>query len=131
MTDRRTKRSLPILIIRWIARIWSILSVGGVIIVNVAEVLNPTTTVRAPLIDWLMLLFFPAGVCVGMALAWRWEGMGGGIAVGSLGVFYLMFRILRGTFPPGSFFVLLSLPGFLFLICWLLLRRRRQAALGV
>jgi len=54
-----------------------------------------------------------------MALAWRWEGLGGGITVASLAAFYLVQRLMTSSFPRGFALVALAAPGFLFLLCWL------------
>jgi len=109
--------------IRWIARVWSIASVGFVLLMFVgsglAEGFDPAQFTSRDLIG---LFFFPFGVCLGMIAAWRWEGLGGGIAVGSLLAFYAALRVMDGRFPRGPWFVLIAAPGFLFLVCWLLSR---------
>jgi hypothetical protein len=69
--------------------------------------------------DLVLFVFFPLGVCVGMAEAWRWESLGGGITVASLAAFYLAHRLLSPSFPRGFAFVAIAAPGFLFLLCWL------------
>jgi len=74
------------------------------------------------------MFFFPFGVCVGMIVAWRWEGLGEGITVGSLLAFYVALRVINGRFPRGPWFALIAAPGILFLICWLLSRGTRKAA---
>jgi len=72
--------------------------------------------------DRVGLFFFPLGVCLGMILAWHWEGLGGGITVGSLLAFYTALRVMDGRFPRGPYFALVATPGILFLACWLLSR---------
>jgi len=74
--------------------------------------------------DLVGLFFFPFGVCLGMIVAWRWEGVGGGITAGSLLAFYAALRIMDGRFPRGPYFALVAAPGILFLVCWLLSRGR-------
>jgi hypothetical protein len=69
--------------------------------------------------ELVLFAFFPIGVCLGMALAWRWEGFGGGLTVASLAAFYLAQRLTSSSFPRGFAFVALAAPGFLFLLCWL------------
>ena len=54
-----------------------------------------------------------------MVLAWRWEGLGGGVTVASLAAFYLVERLTSSSFPRGYALVALASPGFLFLLCWL------------
>jgi hypothetical protein len=59
-------------VIRWIARIWSIASIGFVLLMFVgsaiAEGFDPAQFTPRDLIG---LFFFPFGVCLGMILAWR------------------------------------------------------------
>jgi F0F1-type ATP synthase membrane subunit c/vacuolar-type H+-ATPase subunit K len=94
----------------------SILVVGVVLLVAFGEGLNLSHFSARELV---LFLFFPFGVCLGMALAWRWEGLGGGITVGSFAAFYLVQRFTSSSFPKGFAFVALAAPGFLFLLCWL------------
>jgi hypothetical protein len=113
--------------IRWIARTWSLASVGFVLLMFVgsalAEGFNPA---QFAFHDCVGLFFFPFGVCLGMILAWRREGLGGGITVGSLLAFYAVLRIMGGRFPGGPYFALVAAPGILFLVCWLLSRGVRK-----
>jgi hypothetical protein len=66
--------------------------------------------------EWILFGFFPGGVCLGEALAWRWEGWGGVLTVGSLAAFYALHRLWWGYFPHGFAFLTLAGPGFLFLM---------------
>ena len=75
--------------------------------------------------ELVLFLFFPLGVGLGMIMAWRWEGLGGGITVGSLAAFYLAHRLFSPGFPRGFGFVAMALPGFLFLLCWLWARIKK------
>jgi hypothetical protein len=116
-----------ITVIRWIARVWSVASVGFVLLMFVgsalAEGFNPAQFAFRELVG---LFFFPFGVCLGMILAWRREGLGGGMTVGSLLAFYAALRIMGGRFPGGPYFALVAAPGILFLVCWLLSRGVRK-----
>jgi hypothetical protein len=53
-----------------------------------------------------------------MILAWWREGLGGGITVGSLVAFYALHTATAGSLPRGWAWVVLAVPGFLFLWCW-------------
>ena len=109
--------------LRWVARILSILNVGIVMMFLFGEgLLLSSFTGR----DFLLFLFFPLGMCIGIVLAWWWEGIGGGIAVGSLVAFYLVHYLTSQCFPRGAAFMLLALPGILFFVCWLWKRLRTQ-----
>ena len=100
-------------VVRWIARSWSIASIALVLISMVLERTHPGTPA-----EWVGFVFFPVGVSVGMVLAWRWEGLGGSVAVGCLLVFYVIHLITAGMFPRGLGWLLFAAPGFLFLLCW-------------
>jgi hypothetical protein len=91
---------------------------------GIEEGFNPA---QFALRDLVGLLFFPFGVGVGMIVAWRWEGLGGVITIGSLLAFYAALRIMDGRFPRGPWFALVAAPGVLFLVCWWLSRDLRAA----
>jgi len=124
MNDPTAKSRTATLLIQWVARAWSIASVGLSLLMfigsGLAEGFNSAQF--APR-DWVGLFFFPFGVCLGMIVAWRREGLGGGITVGSLLAFYAALRIMDGRFPRGPWFALVAAPGALFLVCWLLSAR--------
>lgn len=129
MNRTRTPRERGVTAIRWLARAWSIASIGFVLLMFVgsalAEGFNPA---QFAFRDVVGLFFFPFGVCLGMIVAWRWEGLGGAITVGSLLAFYAALRVTSGRFPGGPWFALVAAPGLLFLVCWLLSRGMREAA---
>ena len=108
--------------IRRIAKIWSVVSVGFVVLMLAGELISPHAPPPSAFRDVVGLFLFPFGVCIGTILAWRWEGLGGGITLGSLLGFYAALRIMDGRFPRGPFFVLTAAPGILYLVCWLLSR---------
>ena len=104
--------------IRWTARAWAIATIGVVLLLSVGEGLYPATSA-----EWIGLLLYPGGICLGMILAWRKEGLGGGITVGSLVAFYALHTATAGSLPRGWAWLVLAVPGFLFLWCW---RRSRS-----
>lgn len=106
-------------VLRWSARVLSIFAVGVVLLFAFGEGMNLSQFTAHELV---LFLFFPLGVCLGMALAWRWEGLGGGLTVASLAGFYLVHRLLSSSFPTGFAFIVLAAPGFLFLLYWFLTR---------
>jgi len=99
--------------IRWTARAWAIATIGVVLLLSVGEGLYPATSA-----EWIGLLLYPGGICLGMILAWRSEGLGGGITVGSLVAFYALHTATAGSLPRGWAWLVLAVPGFLFLWCW-------------
>ncbi len=122
MTNSQRTLSLAI---RWTARILSLLSLGTLLLFGIGEGFNPLHFNSREL---LLSLCFPLGVSIGMIIAWWREGPGGIITVLSVALFYVLNFILARRFPGGPFFLLFSLPGFLFLISWLY-RRQPSAKL--
>jgi hypothetical protein len=100
--------------LRWSARILSLLAVGVVLLFAIGEGLNLS---RFTATELVLFAFFPVGVCLGMVLAWRWEGLGGGITLASFAAFYLVHRLTSSGFPRGFAFLALAAPGFLFPLC--------------
>jgi hypothetical protein len=97
--------------IRWTARLWSLLTLGLVAGFLVGE---PLPAVPA---EWVGFVFFPAGVCAGMIVAWWNEGLGGRLTVVSLLVFSLVHFATAGTLPRGLAWAVFAAPGPLFLLC--------------
>lgn len=116
-TQRRLTR-----VIRWVARVWSVASIGVMLLLLVGEGLYPSTPA-----EWVGLLFFPFGISAAMILAWWKEGLGGGITAGGLLVFYVIHLATAGTFPQGWGWLAVAAPGFLFLLCWDRSRRGGRA----
>lgn len=113
-------------ILRWIARVWSVVSVGFVLCILVGELVYPHAAPPSSVREMVGLLLFPLGVCVGLVLAWRWEAVGGAIALGSLALFYLVLFLSDGRFPRGPYFALVAAPGLLFLVAWAIGTRRKD-----
>ncbi len=122
MKPRAEARRSLTWVIRWLARGWSIATIGLVLLFIVGEGQNPSTPAQ-----WLGFLFFPAGICAGMVVAWWREGLGGGITVGSLLVFYVVRLATAGSLPQGGAWLAFAAPGFLFLLCWLRSRQTGSA----
>jgi hypothetical protein len=106
-------------ILRWIARVWSILSIGMLVLFVFGEGFEAKPS-SAELVG---LMFFPLGVIMGMILGWWREMLGGLVAVGSLAAFYLWNFLQSGCLPLGPWFLLVVMPGFLFLISALFTRK--------
>jgi hypothetical protein len=106
------------LAIRWTARAWAIVSIVVVLLLSVGEGLYP-----AGAAEWVGLLLYPVGICLGMFLAWWREGLGGAITVGCLVAFYALHAVTAGSLPRGWAWLVLAVPGFLFL--WSGQRSRR------
>jgi len=113
-------------IIRWIARVWSILIFVVALLIIVVP--DPNVVQPVPLTDWIELSFYGVAI-LGLLLAWRWEGLGGAIAIAGVAGHDVAFRIIRGYWflalvPSALLEFLFVLPGILFLACWALSRGR-------
>jgi hypothetical protein len=84
---------------------------------------EPFDATRITAAQWLGLTLFPFGLMAGFVVAWWKEGLGAAITIGSLVVFSLVFVfLLNGNIMRGAGFLVFALPGFLFLLSWLLKR---------
>ena len=124
---QQTQTPLAAVVIRWIARILSIVSIGVLLLFFFGEA-DFSQPVQLTPREWIGLLFFPGAVVIGMIIGWWREGLGGGIAVGGLLVFYGWNLVAWGSFPSGPFFVMFALPGILFGLSWLLQRQQVKMA---
>lgn len=110
--------------LRWVARLASLASLGLILILAIGERPGPLKTTTR---DLALGVFFPFGVCIGMALAWWRENWGGCITVASVFAFYAVHFAFSGTLPRGPWLVIFASPGALFLLSGLLARRRAGA----
>ena len=100
------------LILRYVARIWSIASWLFVLafVVGGRESLRPAPS------EILGLLFFPVGVLVGFAISWRREAAGACVSLVSLAGFFAWMTMRDGYLRSGAgWFIVLAGPAFLFL----------------
>jgi hypothetical protein len=129
--------------IRWVARIW-----GGLVLVFALLIFggyasnwlrtgqaDPHAVEDYPPIENLPpLLMFVAAL--GSGIAWRWEGLGGGITVVSQLVALPVLLIhwpITDDFPrylvaPYGTWMIVAIPGILFLACWWRSRERGPSA---
>ncbi len=117
-----TNTAGSLLALKWLARVLSIAAVGVVLLFAFGEGAGLSQLSKLSANELVLFLFFPLGICLGMLVAWRWEGVGAGITIASLAGFYAAHRIISSGFPKGFAFVALAAPGFLFLLHWLLKR---------
>jgi hypothetical protein len=120
MKSESDRRRVLTEVIRWVARVWAVASIGLILAFVVGEGFNPSQIKPR---EWVGLFFFPVGICAGMVLAWWKEGLGGIITVGSLLAFYLVHRVTAGTLPKGWAWWAFAAPGFVFLLSWYWSRR--------
>jgi hypothetical protein len=113
--------------LRWTARIWSLPAV----LFALAEILFPHGgDAYVPPIEWAALgLQFSA--VIGLALAWRWEIVGGALSLITMLSSFVLFVIARGFFPwqAGLLWVgFVIAPAALFLVCGLRSRTTHYTA---
>jgi hypothetical protein len=108
-------------LVRWAARLLSLLSIGVLLLFIIGEGFNPLHLAPREL---LLSVFFPIGVVLGMGLAWRWEALGGALTMLSFVAFYGVHWLGVGHFPSGVFFALFASPGLLFLLAGFAARRK-------
>lgn len=125
--DERHIEKNSVVVIRWVARMWGSAIVALMVLFAFMHTVSPDAPPPTGS-EWVGLAFFPLGVCAGLVLAWRWEGLGGGIAVGSYLAFYAWMLVSGSGLPSGPYFSLAAIPGALFLLCWLLSRGGRSRA---
>ena len=111
--------------LRLTAKIWSLLSIGFVLLIFIGEMMGSTGPALT-LDEWVGLAFFPIGVVIGLILGWWREEIGGAVTILSLLAFYIWDLLRSGDFPGGPFFLLVAAPGFLFLAGWFFSRRRSE-----
>jgi hypothetical protein len=119
--------------IRWIARIWGALLFGIALLMLIGYTWNWVTTGKAdphgvedyPAIENLPPLFMLLSA-LGLGIAWRWEGLGGAITVvfqlATLPLLLIHWPITH-DFPrylvaPYGTWMIVAIPGILFLMCW-------------
>jgi hypothetical protein len=116
--NANSRQNIMTLSLRWIARAASLLSIGTILLFLVG--FNPGS-VRPK--EWVGLAFFPAGVVIGMLIAWWKEVVGACITLMSLAGFYGVYGWVMGSNVNSLAFIVFASPGFLFLIAWWLSRR--------
>ena len=117
----KTNHSLSV--IRWIARIIALFFILTMLLIFFGQILDGG---GPPLEAWIGILFMPIGVVVGLALAWKWEGLGGLVVLLSLIDFHLFLIVRDGMFRFISFADLTIIPAILFLAYWYLTKRRTR-----
>jgi len=60
----------------WVARIVGVVVLSVMVFMGVGNALNPDEP-SPTAAEWVVLAFFPIGVCVGYVLSWRWPLLGG------------------------------------------------------
>jgi len=116
-------------VIRWIARIWSLLVFAVALLIVVTP--DPYATEPVPLEDWFMLGLWGMAV-LGLLIAWRWELVGGSITMATMVIREIAWLILKGDWLLNFLLIWLFVvpPAILFLVAWGLERRQQLASDG-
>ncbi len=109
--------------IKWIARIWSILSLAFLLLFFGASIFSSGGADTFAFKDVFQFVFFPIGLTIGLIIAWKREGLGGIIAIASIIGFHLQMLITHGKPDFVLFIELLAAPGILFILYWILSRK--------
>lgn len=109
-------------IIRWIARIWSLLSIAFILYMVIGHLFGSEPQTINSTKDILAFSFFPTDVLIGLLIAWKWEGLGGIITIGSVAGLYVLRPDLIGNLLIGA----VAAPGILFLVYWIMVRQKRE-----
>ena len=111
--DQKKRRWVPI--VRWTARIWSL----APILFLLAEIVFPHSDEGVTVLwtEWAALSLLAVSV-IGLALAWRWERLGGWISLAALVLLLIVFLITveRSTPVWLIFLAGIGVPAVLFLV---------------
>jgi hypothetical protein len=116
MNDTASKQIILVPTIRWVARIMVILFIAFFLFLFISDSIEKgTISIENGRVPMTVFLFFTFS---GLIIAWKWEGIGGAIAIVGL----LGFNVLAPQSVPRTAIlittVLYVLPALLFLFCW-------------
>jgi glucose-6-phosphate-specific signal transduction histidine kinase len=114
MFSPRINEPTHLFILRWIARLLSIATIGFISLFLFDRESN-WSDVRPQ--EMIGLVFFPFGLMFGLMLAWRRELAGGLVSVASIILFYLVYGLfVLGSMNFGMWIPMLAVPGVVFLV---------------
>jgi len=102
-----------VIFLRWITRILATALVLLVLAIAIGE--GPPNPFNQPAKVQMEFLGM-ALILTGLTLGWKWEGLGGIMALAGV----VTFHVIEGKPWINSFFSLFALAGILYLLCWLL-----------
>jgi hypothetical protein len=119
-------KSVPVTsrILRWIARIWTLLLAGFALLMSLTP--DPTITEPVPLEDWFLLGFWGVAI-VGLLIALWWETVGAAITIVTMFLREIAWVVLKGDWMVNFLIVwiLIVPPAILFLAAHRLDSNRR------
>ena len=105
----------------WLARIWNALAMAFLLFMLIGHLVGGDDMTFNNQKEWLMFLFFPIGVLLGLALCWWKPWLGGLVTIGSL----LAFRLIGNEVDFNFWIDGAAAPGFLFLLYWTLVKKSK------
>ncbi len=108
--------------LRWTARVLSLGVLGLILMFCIGERANPVTILAET--PFATIFFFTS--CVGLTLAWKWEGLGGLLVVGGMAAWKARVFDIWSWVPTGPAFAVIAAPGVIFLAAWWLKRPRMR-----
>lgn len=111
--------------ILWLARIWGSLILGFVLFFLIAHLFNNEEaggTGFKDSRDIVAFFCFPVLTCLGLALAYKWPGLGGLISLAAL----VIGIAIKGFAIELNFILLIYTPALLYLTYWKLSAKNRQ-----
>jgi hypothetical protein len=113
-------------IIRWMARIWSVVVTVFLLLIFFA----PNSGGPGPIAAVDIFLLSLIGITLlGLLIAWRWELPGGPFAIAMLFIREITWVIIKGSWEIGFLilWVLIAPPAILYLIAWRQGRKRQPS----
>ena len=109
--------------VRWIARIWGMLSLIFMLFFVIAHLIGSIKGEGEPLGNLsVSFVFFPVSIIVGLGIALKWEGLGGLITIAGI----VGFHILRPDLFFDPMIDGLAAPGLFYILYWFLSKRTIQ-----
>jgi hypothetical protein len=118
----------PYPVLLWIARIVGTAVLVFLLLFTVGSLVNPGDSVPSG-VEWVGLALFPAGLCVGYAVAWRWQLAGGLVSLGCM-VLFLVTLVVFQDDELEPIFLNFSIPALLFILYGILASRTRNTAVS-
>jgi hypothetical protein len=128
--DLREFLASPVRIIRWIARIWSLLLFAFALFAFFSP--DPYATQPVPAADWFLMAFWAVAI-LALLLAWKWELLGAVVAIATMLLRELAWVLLKGPWLPAFLLIWLVVlpPAILYLVAWRLDRYEVGQAGGI
>jgi hypothetical protein len=116
MNDKNSHHA-TVTIIRWIARIWSLLIFSFVVIRIFIP--DPYSTEPVPFEDWFLLAMWGVAV-LGLLIAWKWEFAGAVLVIATMFLREIAWVIIKGDWLVNFLiiWVIIVPPAILYFVAW-------------